>query len=58
MGRQPSRRRTQGDEKRPLSGNRSPSKRRLLLCHLACPGAKWDRSVPGFPVTGLTNRRV
>jgi hypothetical protein len=38
---------TQGDEKRLLSSNRSPWKRRPPLCHPACPGMPWDRSVHG-----------
>jgi hypothetical protein len=34
---------TQGNEKRPLSSNRSPWKLRPPLCHPACPGLPWDR---------------
>jgi hypothetical protein len=41
---------TQGDEKRPVTSN-SPWKLRPPLCHPACPGLPWDRSVPGFPTS-------
>ena len=41
----------QGDEKRPLSSNHPPWKRHPPLCHLACPGLPWDRSVPRFPTS-------